>query len=36
MAQLGVDVFDGKGWEVYDRGEATPPRPENVAGVNEE
>lgn len=27
MAQLGVDVFNGKGWEAYDRGEATPPAP---------
>jgi predicted ester cyclase len=28
MAQLGVDVFAGKGWETYDRGEETPPAPE--------
>ncbi len=28
LAQLGVDVFDGKGWETYDRGEVTPPKPE--------
>ncbi len=28
MAQLGVDVFGGEGWEKYDRGEVTPPRPE--------
>jgi predicted ester cyclase len=27
LAQLGVDVFNGHGWEVYDRGERTPPRP---------
>ena len=27
MAQLGVDVFRGYGWEAYDRGEKTPPRP---------
>ena len=27
LAQLGVDVFDGKGWETYDRGEAIPPKP---------
>lgn len=27
MAQLGKDVFDGKGWEVFDRGERAPPRP---------
>ena len=25
LNQLGVDVFDGKGWEIYDRGEAIPP-----------
>ena len=29
MAQLGVDVFNGKGWETYDNGEAVPPRPES-------
>ena len=28
MAQLGVDVFNGEGWEAYDRGERTPPSPE--------
>ena len=28
MAQLGVDVFGGQGWEKYDRGDETPPRPE--------
>ena len=27
LAQLGVDVFDGKGWESYDRGDVTPPHP---------
>lgn len=27
LSQLGVDVFDGKGWESYDRGEAVPPAP---------
>ena len=27
MAQLGVDCFDGHGWEAYDRGEKVPPRP---------
>ncbi|MEM7272475.1 MAG: ester cyclase [Actinomycetota bacterium] len=26
LAQLGVDVFDGEGWEAYDRGERPPPR----------
>ncbi len=28
MSQLGVDVFNGEGWEAFDRGEKTPPRPE--------
>lgn len=28
LAQLGVDVFGGEGWEAYDRGERVPPRPE--------
>lgn len=27
LAQLGVDVFNGQGWEAYDRGEKTPPVP---------
>lgn len=27
LSQLGVDVFDGEGWEAFDRGEKTPPRP---------
>ena len=27
MAQLGVDVFKAEGWEAFDRGEKTPPRP---------
>lgn len=27
LAQLGRDVFDGQGWEAYDRGDLTPPRP---------
>ena len=26
MAQLGRDVFDGEGWEAYDRGEREPPQ----------
>ena len=29
LAQRGVDVFDGEGWEAFDRGDKTPPRPEN-------
>ncbi len=28
LAQLGVDIFNGEGWEAYDRGEKTPPRPD--------
>jgi predicted ester cyclase len=27
LRQLGVDVFNGQGWEAFDRGERTPPRP---------
>ena len=27
LAQLGVDVFRGEGWEKYDTGRATPPAP---------
>ena len=27
MAQLGVDVFNGEGWEAFDRGEKVPPSP---------
>ncbi len=27
-AQLGVDLFNGEGWEAYDNGEKTPPRPD--------
>ncbi len=29
LRQLGVDVFAGKGWEIYDRGAAVPPRPDH-------
>jgi predicted ester cyclase len=29
MAQLGVDAFGGHGWEALDRGERTPPKPDN-------
>lgn len=28
-AQLGVDLFQGHGWEAYDRGEKAPPAPED-------
>jgi predicted ester cyclase len=28
MAQLGVDVFNGEGWEAFDRGARPAPRPE--------
>ena len=27
-AQLGVDLFDGRGWVAYDRGEKIAPRPD--------
>ena len=27
LAQLGVDVFQGEGWEAFDRGERVPPKP---------
>lgn len=27
MAQLGIDVFNGEGWEAFDRGVKTPPKP---------
>ena len=32
LAQLGVDVFNGHGWEAYDRGEKTPPSPTTKTG----
>lgn len=32
MAQLGVDAFDGEGWEKYDEGRAEAPRPDNRGG----
>ena len=28
LRQLGVDVFDGKGWELFDSGDEVPPRPQ--------
>jgi len=28
LAQLGVDVFNGEGWEAFDDGRKTPPRPD--------
>jgi predicted ester cyclase len=27
LAQLGIDVFNGQGWEAYDRSEKQPPEP---------
>ena len=27
LSQLGVDVFNGEGWETFDRGERKPPSP---------
>ncbi len=29
MQQLGVDPFNGRGWEQYDSGEVTPPGPDH-------
>lgn len=29
LQQLGVDVFDGKGWENYDAGKTVPPKPDS-------
>ena len=31
LAQLGVDVFNGEGWEKYDRGDVVAPSPEDRA-----
>jgi predicted ester cyclase len=31
LFQLGRDVFAGQGWETFDRGEATPPHPQDTA-----
>jgi len=28
MAQLGVDIFNGEGWEAFDTGQKQPPRPD--------
>jgi hypothetical protein len=30
LAQLGVDVFDGHGWETYDTGVKVQPKPKNM------
>jgi hypothetical protein len=27
LSQLDVDVFNGQGWEAYDRGEIAPAKP---------
>ena len=29
LAQLGVDVFDGQGWDRHDRGARQAPRPDH-------
>jgi len=29
LKQLGVDVFNGEGWEKYDNGKAVPPKPDH-------
>ncbi|MFT6121357.1 MAG: hypothetical protein ACJAXK_003319, partial [Yoonia sp.] len=34
LAQLGVDVFNGHGWEAYDRGEKRPPEPTSTSGID--
>ena len=34
LSQLGVDVFNGKGWEAYDEGRAVPPRTDNEQGCS--
>ena len=31
-SQLGTDLFNGHGWEVYDRGEKNAPRPDTRSG----
>jgi hypothetical protein len=31
LAQLGVDCFNGEGWEAYDEGRKTPPTPDGEA-----
>jgi len=33
LAQLGVDVFGGEGWEAFDRGEKTPPQSDHGAAA---
>jgi hypothetical protein len=33
LAQLGIDVFNGEGWEAFDRGEKAPPRPDTARGT---
>ena len=30
LAQLGLDVFAGEGWEAYDRGEKQPPQSDDI------
>ena len=36
MAQLGVDVFNGQGWEAFDRGDRPAPRPDDTTTVRQE
>ena len=31
LAQLGVDVFNGQGWEQFDNGTLSPPAPDGQA-----
>ena len=30
LAQLGIDVFNGQGWEAYDRNEKKAPKPKDT------
>ena len=30
LSQLGVDVFNGEGWEAFDRGEKNSPRADEM------
>ncbi len=34
LEQLGIDVFEGQGWEAFDRGDRLPPAPNNQGTIN--
>ena len=34
LEQLGIDVFEGQGWEAFDRGDRLPPSPNNQGKIN--